>query len=195
MAGAPENHETKNAFPDWRIGIPRSSSRLRDRNLDSLGSVLIWIIVKVAPRKESRVAKIIQDMGFEAWAPCQLVPVRPHASRKITAKAHLIKIREISLLPRRVFVEAPHNSRPGALYGDIAGVRHIGGLELGPASTPLLIDSEQLTRFRAAIDAENAAALALAAKPNRKQKARWKSLKDGLQDAILDARKEIDMAA
>ena len=195
MAGAQKNYETANAFPDRRIGIPRSSIRLRDRKPDSLGSVLSWILVKVAPRKEPYVAQFIRDMGFEAWAPSQLVAVRPHASRRVTAKAHLTKIREIALLPRRVFVEVPHNSRPGALYGDIAGVRYIGGLELGPGSTALLIPSTQLSRFKDAIDAENAAALALSTKPDRKQKARWKSLKDGLQDAILDAKKEIAIAA
>lgn len=154
-----------------------------------------WIILKVAPRKEAYVARQIQNMGYNAWVPCQLMPVRPHASRKVTAKAHLAKIREIALLPRRVFVEMPRNSLPDALYGNLAAARYLTGLEHGTASRALLMPSEQVARFKAAIDAENTAALALASKPNRGQKARWKSLRDGLLDAILDAKEELEMAA
>jgi len=154
-----------------------------------------WLIVRTAARKEAAVAEAIRGLGFEAWVPTQMIASRPGISRRVTLKAHLVKIREIALLPRRVFVKLPENSLAYALYADIMGVRYLSGLELGPASRPLLIDSEQLIRFKAAIDSENSAALALASKPDRKRKARWRSLQDGLLDAILDAKKEIDMAA
>jgi hypothetical protein len=152
---------------------------------------LSWLIVKTTARKESAVAEAIRGLGFEAWVPCQLVPVRQHASRRVTSKAHLVKIREIALLPRRVFVKLPENSLAYALYADIMGVRYLSGLELGPASTPIRIDSEQLIQFKDAIDGENTAALALVAAKTRKQKAQWRSLQEALIDLVDSAKKKM----
>jgi hypothetical protein len=57
------------------------------------------------------------------------------------------------------------------------------------------VPSAEIARFKAAIDAENTAALALAQKASRKQKAKWRSLHDALVDLIEQAKGQLEQAA
>jgi hypothetical protein len=57
------------------------------------------------------------------------------------------------------------------------------------------VPPEQIAAFRAEIDRENTATLALATRQNRKQKAKWKSLHDALVDMIQTAKGQMEQAA
>jgi hypothetical protein len=68
-------------------------------------------------------------------------------------------------------------------------------VERDSSSGAFSVPSAEIARFRAAIDAENTAALALAQKASRKQKARWRSLHDALLDLIEGAKQSMEQAA
>ena len=62
---------------------------------------------------------------------------------------------------------------------------------------PTLItrDLNEIKAFRAEIDRENTASLALAQRASRKQKAKWKSLHDALIEMIQGAKEQLEQAA
>jgi hypothetical protein len=59
----------------------------------------------------------------------------------------------------------------------------------------VLIPDAQIAAFRAEIDRENTAALALMQAQSRKQKAKWKSLHDALVEMIDGAKTQMERAA
>lgn len=148
-----------------------------------------WLILKTDSRKEAYVSRQVQNLGFDAWLPLQLVASRPAAARKMLSKAGFI-IKELPILPRRVFCAIP-----APVGGDVLAIRHVVGVECDAALTPIRIPSMQIAAFRAEIDRENMAALALAQKASRKQKARWRSLHDALLEMIEDAKSKYEIAA
>ena len=148
-----------------------------------------WLILRTDARKEAYVARQVQSLGFEAWLPVQLVACRPQIARRITAKAQLAKIREIPILPRRVFAAMPLEAATEAVHGKVGKIRHLIGVDPG------CVPNGQLAAFRAEIDRENTAALALASRPSRKQKAKWKSLHDALCEMIQTAKEQLEAAA
>ena len=150
----------------------------------------MWLVLKADYAKEHYVARQVQALGFDAWVPCQIIVCRPAVSRRITAKAHLAKIRELPILPRRLFVAIPE-----ALQAEVEAIRHCAGVERHGDSRALSVPNAEIARFRAAIEAENTAALALAQKASRRQKAKWRSLKDALMDMIVEARQTMEQAA
>lgn len=150
----------------------------------------MWLIVRTDARKESFVARQITIMGYDAYVPCQIIAARPAAARRVTAKAHLQTIRELPILPRRVFAAVPE-----WLQDEIAGIRHLIGIERDVGMSPIAIPDSQIAAFRAEIDRENTAALALASRPSRKQKAKWRSLHDALLDMIEQAKSRLEQAA
>ena len=150
----------------------------------------MWLILRTDARKEAYVARQVQSLGFEAWLPVQLVACRPQIARRITAKAQLAKIREIPILPRRVFAAIPV-----ALQAEVSKVRHLVAIERNAAQEAISVPSSQIAAFRAEIDRENTAALALASRPSRKQKAKWKSLHDALCEMIQTAKEQLEAAA
>jgi hypothetical protein len=56
------------------------------------------------------------------------------------------------------------------------------------------VPPEQIAAFKAEIDRENTATLALATRQNRNQKAKWKSLHDALVDMIQTAKGQMEQA-
>jgi hypothetical protein len=68
-------------------------------------------------------------------------------------------------------------------------------VERDACSEVIAIPDAEITRFRAAIDAENTASLALAQAKSRKQKAKWRSLKDALIDLVEGAKQQMEAAA
>lgn len=151
---------------------------------------MTWIICRTDARKELYVARQLALAGFDAWVPAQIIVTRPHAARRITAKAHVQTVKESPILPRRVFAAIPV-----ACHGDLAGIRHLVGVERDGNQLPVSVPPGQITAFKAEIDRENTATLALAERPNRKQKAKWKALQDALLDMIHAAKERLEQAA
>jgi hypothetical protein len=151
---------------------------------------LTWLILRTDHGKEAYVARQVMSRGFEAWVPAQIIVCRPSIARRVSAKSQLQKIKELPILPRRLFAAVPV-----AQEADLAGIRHLVAVERDGASEAISVPSAEIARFRAAIDAENTAALALAQKASRKQKAKWRSLHDALLDMIDSAKAQMEQAA
>ena len=149
-----------------------------------------WVILRTDFRKEPYVVSQIGNMGFQCWHPVQVIATRPAVARRVTAKAQLRAYREIAILPRRVFA-----CLPVASVDDLNGIRHLVGVEFDGDMRPVVIPDGQIAAFKAVIDAENRAALALSQSASRKQKAKWKSLHDALCELIDGARAQLEQAA
>lgn len=151
-----------------------------------------WIIIRTDFRKEAYVAQQIRNLTFDAWHPVQIIACRPAIARRVSSKAQLRAYREISILPRCIFAAVPHWA---LLQGELDHIRHLAGVERDGDSRPLSVPHEQIAAFRTEIDRENTAALALAQKASRKQKAKWRSLHDALVELIDSAKTQMEMAA
>jgi hypothetical protein len=151
-----------------------------------------WLIIRTDYRKEHYVAAQIRNMGFAAWVPCQMISTRLGIGRrKLSAPA--VAIRELPVLPRRLFAAVPM----WAVYQhELDGIRHCQGFEQNADQMVVQIPDNQITAFRAEIDRENTAALALMqARNSRKQKAKWRSLKDALVEMVESAKTQMEQAA
>jgi hypothetical protein len=60
---------------------------------------------------------------------------------------------------------------------------------------PVVIPDSQISAFRAVIDAENRAALALSQSASRKQKAKWRDLREALLEMVDQAKAQLEQAA
>lgn len=149
-----------------------------------------WLIIRTDYRKEHYVAQQIRNAGFDAWVPVQIIAARPQIARRITAKAQLQTIKEIPVLPRRLFAAVPV-----ALQAELEGVRHLVAIERNAALEAISVPFNQIHAFRVEIDRENTAALALSQRASRKQKAKWKSLHDALVEMIDGAKAHLEQAA
>lgn len=150
----------------------------------------MWLILRTDARKEPYVAQQLRNRGFDAWHPVQVIACRPAISRRVTAKAQLRAYREVAILPRRVFT-----SLPAAFLDDLQGMRHLVGVEFDADMLPVGIPDQQIRDFRAVIDAENRAALALSQSASRKQKQKWRSLHEALVEMIDAAKSQLEQAA
>ena len=169
---------------------------VRSRNGFGEQTVNNWLIVRTDFRKEAYVARQVEHMGFDAWVPVQVIACRPQIARRVSAKAHLKTIKEVCLLPRRVFVSMPLEAAAEAVHGEYGYLRQAGcALERNAALDPVSVPGSQIAAFRAEIDRENVAALALAQKASRKQKAKWRSLHDALLEMIDAAKEQLEQAA
>ena len=151
-----------------------------------------WLIIKTDFRKEAYVAAQIRNMTFDAWHPVQVITCRPAIARRVSSKAQLRSYKEISILPRRIFAAVPVWA---VLQGELSHIRHLVAIEHGSDSRPLSVPDAEIRQFRAAIDAENTASLALAQKASRRQKAKWRSLKDALLELVDSAKQQMEQAA
>ncbi len=151
-----------------------------------------WLILRTDARKEQYVAAQVRNLGFDAWVPVQLIASRPAIARRVSAKSDMRRMKELPILPRRLFAAVP---RWAVLQGELEHIRHLIAVECDADSKPLCVPPEQIQAFRETIDAENTAALALAQKASRKQKAKWRSLKDALLDMIESAKQQMEQAA
>jgi hypothetical protein len=151
-----------------------------------------WLIIRTDHAKEAYVARQIMFRGWDAWVPAQIIVCRPSIARRVSAKSHLQKTKELPILPRRVFAAVPMWAVHQA---ELDGLRHMVAFEQNADQSLVQINPAEIARFRAAIDAENTAALALAQKASRKQKAKWRSLHDALLDMIDAAKQQIEAAA
>lgn len=154
-----------------------------------------WLILRTEFRKEQFVARQVQALGFDAWVPVQIIACRPHIARRISAKAHLRAYREICILPRRVFAAMPLEAAAEAAHGKVGKIRHVVAVEMNAALEAISVPSGAIAAFRAEIDRENTAALALATRPSRRQRARWRSLHDALVEMVQTAREQLEQAA
>jgi hypothetical protein len=153
---------------------------------------MTWLIIRTDAHKEQFVARQVAGLGFDAWVPCQLVTSRPQIARRVTAKAHITAVKELPILPRRIFASVP---RWALWQGELDGIRHLVGMERDGDQRLLEIPDSQIAAFKTKVDEENTAALALAARPSRRQKAKWRSLHDALIDLIEQAKTQFDVAA
>jgi len=151
---------------------------------------MTWVILRTDFRKEPYVVSQIGNMGFQCWHPVQVIAARPAIARRVTAKAQLRAYREIAILPRRVFA-----SVPVAVVDDLHGIRHLVGVEFDGDMRPVVIPDGQIAAFRAVIDAENRAALALSQSASKRQKAKWRDLKEALSEMVDQAKAQLEQAA
>lgn len=151
---------------------------------------MTWIILRCDARKEHYVARQIEAAGFQAWVPCQIITSRPQIARRVTAKAHMQTIKELPILPRRLFVRSQQWESE---YW--RNTRHLVGYECDALGYAVEIPDEQIHAFRVAIDNDNTAALALSQRASRKQKAKWRSLHDALVEMIQGAKQTLEEAA
>jgi hypothetical protein len=149
----------------------------------------MWLIIRTDFRKEHYVASQIRLLGFDAWVPCQMIVSRPAIARRVTAKA-AVSIKELPILPKRLFAAIPV-----ALEADLLRIRHCVAVERDAALEAVYVPDAQIAAFRAEIDRENTASLALAQAKSRKQKAKWRSLKDALIDLVEGAKQQMEQAA
>lgn len=149
-----------------------------------------WLIIRTDHRKEAYVAAQIRNAGFDCWIPVQIITARPQIARRITAKAHIQTIKELPILPRRLFAAVPE-----ALHAELEGIRHLVAIERNADQEAICVPHSQITAFRAEIDRENTAALALSQRASRRQKAKWKSLHDALVEMIDGAKQVMEQAA
>ena len=149
-----------------------------------------WMIVCTDFRKEHYVAAQIRNAGFDCWVPVQIITSRPQIARRITAKAHMQTIKELPILPRRLFAAVPV-----ALQAELEGIRHLVAIERNADQEAISVPHSQIHAFRVTIDNENTAALALSQRASRKQKAKWKSLHDALCEMIEGAKQTMEQAA
>lgn len=152
---------------------------------------MTWLIVRTDFRKEAYVAAQIRNLGFDAWVPCQMITSRPGiARRKLAAPG--VSIKELPILPKRIFAAVPM----WAVYqAELDGIRYFDGFEQDAEQRPVQVPDNQITAFRAEIDRENTASLALAQKASRRQKAKWRSLKDALLELVDSAKQQMEQAA
>ena len=144
----------------------------------------MWLIIRTDFRKEHYVAQQIRNAGFDAWVPCE---VRTHRI------CRHVKRRETTyhpILPKTLFAAVPM-----ALVGELLGVRHLTAVERNAAQEPVSVPSSQIHAFRVEIDKLNDAALALSQTASKKQKAKWKALKEGLAEALEQAKQMMEQAA
>ena len=152
---------------------------------------MTWLIVKTDSRKEHYVATKIRNMGFPAWVPCQMIASRPGIARRKLSHPS-VAITELPVLPRRLFAAVPM----WAVYQhELDGIRHCQGFEQNADQMVVQIPDSQITAFRAEIDRENTAALALMQTRSRKAKAKWRSLKDALVEMVEAAKNQMEAAA
>ena len=149
-----------------------------------------WLILRTDFRKEHYVASQIGKLGFDCWVPVQIIASRPSIARRITSKAHMQTIKELPILPRRLFAAVPV-----ALQAELEGIRHLVAIERNADQEAICVPHSQLHAFRVTIDNENTAALALSQRASRKQKAKWKSLHDALCEMIEGAKQTMEQAA
>lgn len=143
-----------------------------------------WLIIRTKRDKEQYVAKQIRNAGFDAWIPCEVRTQRicRHVKRRETTHH--------PILPRTLFAAVPV-----ALQAELSGVRHLDSIERNAAQEAICVPHSQIHAFRVEIDKMNAAALALSQTASKKQKAKWKALKDGLLEAMAKAAQELEQAA
>lgn len=153
-----------------------------------------WLIIRTDHAKEQYVARQIANMGYDNWVPAQFIVIRPTITRRVTACGRLMKVKELPILPRRLFARIV-DCHDRETQSELASLRHCAGIERDGEQRLILIPDAEIARFRAAIDAENTAALALAQKASRKQKAKWRSLHDALLDMIDSAKAQMEQAA
>jgi hypothetical protein len=149
-----------------------------------------WIILRTDARKEAYVAAQIRNAGFDAWHPVQIIACRTAVARRVTAKTQMRAYREIAILPRRLFAAVP-----AALHAELEGIRHLVAIERNADQEAISVPDSQIHAFRVTIDSENTAALALSQRASRKQKAKWRDLKEALLEMIDGAKQIIDQAA
>jgi hypothetical protein len=152
----------------------------------------MWLILRTDHAKEQYVAQQVRNLTWDAWVPAQVIVCRPAIARRVSSKAQFRSTKEIPILPRRIFAAVPVWA---VLQGELSHIRHLVAVERDGDSRPLSVPSAEINRFRSAIDAENMAALALAQKASRKQKAKWRSLHDALVDMIEAAKGQLEAAA
>lgn len=151
-----------------------------------------WLIIRTDARKEAFVARQVGLMGWPAWVPVQIITSRPVAARKVTAKAHLQTIKELPILPRRIFAAVPS----WAVWQDeLHGIQHYVGIERQADNSVVWVPDVQISAFRAEIDAVNTAALALSQRASRRQKTKWRDLKEALVEMIHGAKQTMESAA
>jgi hypothetical protein len=149
-----------------------------------------WLIIRTDIAKELYVARQIALAGFDAWVPIQCVLSRPSVARRVSAHSNARKVKELPVLPKRLFAAVPV-----ALQRELTGIRHLDSIERDAASMALQIPHGQILTFKAEIDRMNADILALNAIATRKSKAKWKNLKDALQELVSQAKTELEIAA
>ena len=155
---------------------------------------MTWLILRTDHAKEAYVARQVANMGYRVWVPSQIIVCRPTIARRVTAKASLAKVKELPILPRRFFARIV-DCHDREVQSELTNLRHCDGFERDSEQRLALIPDAEIAAFRAAIDAENTASLALAQKASRRQKAKWKSLHDALVELIQSAKETMEQAA
>ena len=144
----------------------------------------MWLIIRTDFRKEHYVAAQIRNAGFDAWIPCEVRTQRicRHVKRRETTYHPIIQ--------KLIFAAVPE-----ALHGELSGVRHLVSIDRDGYQQPIYVPSSQIHAFRVEIDKLNDAALALSQTASKKQKAKWKNIREGLAEALERAKQMIEQAA
>lgn len=137
---------------------------------------MTWIIVRTETAKEGFVSAQLRHRGLEAWVPAEKRLVRIHRLSKAR------KVEEYPIVPRLLFAAVPQGRE-----AEVTGIRHLLRLERTAEGLVARIPFCQITRFQAEIERLNALSMALAAKPTKREKARWRSLKEALVELVQGA--------
>jgi hypothetical protein len=144
-----------------------------------------WLIIRTDHGKEAYVARQIETrLECAAWVPVEkrLARICRHSKKRVPI--------EHPVLPRTLFAAVPV-----AREADLMRIRHLSGVEHDVALVPLVVPDSQIAVFRAEIERLNAATLAQAAMSVKKEKAKWRALKDALADVIRQAKEQLEAAA
>lgn len=145
-----------------------------------------WFILRLKEHDKERYveAAINRIEGWSAWTPMEVRMARISPRHKARREF------ENALLPKRLFAAFPAHLQP-----EVLRIRYVDSIERGSDFLPLLVPSRQLDLFRSTIADMNARIRALKTATTKKDKARWKSMKEALEALINEAKEEKEMAA
>ena len=150
-----------------------------------------WLIVRTDFRKEQAVAVQIGKKGFPVWVPVEKVVQRhPGARRHMDISNTHLPPKDRPICPSLLFAAVPLDE-----IDRILGLRDLDKVEQTSEGTWARVPDDQVTRFRKAIDAENAAAMALYQTTGKRNKKRWRSLQDALMELVEGAKQTMEQAA
>ena len=149
-----------------------------------------WVIVRTDYHREQAVAIQIEKKGFRAWVPVQIIIKRHPAARRHMDRSNVLTPSNRPVCPSLLFACVPLDE-----LDRILGLRHLTKVEQTPEGLWAVVPDEQVATFRAAIEVENRAAQMLTEAARRKQKAKWRSLKDGLLGLVDAIKNPVEQAA
>lgn len=149
-----------------------------------------WLLIRTDHAKEAYVARQIQNLGFDAWVPSQVIIERHKAARRHMDRSNVKQPKTRPVCPTMLFATVPVNC-----IDEIVSIRHLRKIEQTAQGLIAVVPHSQIRVFMDAIEAENTLARVLSEASRRKQKPVWRSLQDGLLELAASVTGQAQEAA